>query len=512
MTNEFPRQIELKIDEIGYWEGLGKQEMDFHQVLAELIDNAISASGKDVDGDLQPFTIEVIIKRLGNKVFIRTADEGIGMTSEELEKKVLSPGGKGRSEGPMNEHGFGLKNALCVLSLGNKRAFRIQTRDSEAVKNSLVYLVKGPFSFDMAVELDDPQNWNEDIQHAVGEQGTRVFVETSYDYFDTLHRRSKVFNTLLTRLGEHLGVMYRGYLGNQSNKLWLRWQDLGDDESNPNASAIWSEERIKAIEIPYDVSGYKASPIEITISGVTAKAIYRRGQLDKGKVEDPAQGWPYQLSIYYQGNIPTQGIDIMVRQRIVKTGQLPEIWLEGHPRHNDFNKFVGELILDSNFRTVNNKTALDPHNVFWQALKDELNDETKEYAPSRVTGSTVERDIKNKLKVILLGAHSGSSVSLDRPVWSGSGVKIDLYHQMPTGDIVVYEVKPDTASPIDLYQLLMYWDGVVKDQTASPVLARLVAKDFPDSVTNMAADINQRKDKLGNSYKFEVKKISEFAI
>ena len=55
----FPKDIKISIDESRYWEGLGRQEMDFHQVIGELIDNSISASGKDTDGDLLPFNIEI---------------------------------------------------------------------------------------------------------------------------------------------------------------------------------------------------------------------------------------------------------------------------------------------------------------------------------------------------------------------------------------------------------------------------------------------------------------------
>ena len=501
----------MRIDEGRYWKGLGRQEMDFHQVLGELIDNAISASGRDADRDLLPFTIEVVIIRKGNKVSVKVGDQGIGMTVEELTKHVLSPGGKGRSEGPLNEHGFGLKNALCVLTLGNKRPFRVETRDDKAVKKNQVYLVKGPFSFDLKVELGNPQNWNEYIVHATKERGTRVCVETSYEFFNTLYKRAKVFDTLMERLEEHLGVIYWGYLKETSNKLWLRWQDLGEDEKHPLLSSEWHEERIKPIKIPYDINGCKETPIEITISGRTTKAIYRRGQLDEGKINDPSGGRPYPLKIYYQGNLPTQGIDIVVRDRVVKTGQLPEIWSE-IPRHNDYNKFVGELILDENFRTVNNKIALDPHNLFWQNLLEKLKDDKEDYAPTRVTGAKIERGIKRQLKTILEGTVTGSSVSSDRPVWSGTGVKIDLYHQLPNNEIHIYEVKPGTASPIDSYQLLMYWDGVVKDEDKSPTLARLVVKDYPDSVKNIVDAINDRKDSLGNPYKFEIKKIEELGI
>lgn len=510
MVEGFPRQIEMKIDEARYWEGLGRQEMDFHQVLGELIDNSVSASGFDTDGDLLPFTIEITIQHIGNRVKVKVADQGIGMSLNDLESHVLSPGGKGSVTGPLNEHGFGLKNALCMLSLGNKRPFKIQTRDQKAVDQNHYYLVDGPFSLDMRIQLDNESNWNTNLAHATSEGGTRVYAETSYEYFNTLYKRGKYFeDPLITRLGEHLGVMYRGFLANTSNKMWLRWQDLGGDEENPCTSAPWHEYRINPIDIPYGIGGCIEREITATYSGITAKAMYKAGDLDKERAKDVTRGWPFPLQIYYQGNTATQGIDISVKSRVVKTGQLPEIWWEV-ARDNHYNYFVGELLLDEKFKTVNNKTALDPHNPFWQALVEQLN-KAERFSPIKQARVYTEKTIKEKLKTILKGAVSGSTVHLDRPVWSGSGVKIDIYHQKPTG-IEVYEVKPDTAGPLDVYQLLMYWDGVVVDEEKSPSLARLVAKEAPDSVGNMIDKLNQRKDALGKPYRFEFRKIDEFGI
>jgi hypothetical protein len=500
MSSGFPKKVKMTIDEARYWEGLGRQEMDFQQVLGELVDNSISASGFDTDGDLNPFTIEITIQRIGNRIRLKVADQGIGMSINDLEEHVLSPGGKGATTGPLNEHGFGLKNALCVLSLGNRFPFRIQARDKKAIGQDHYYLVEGPFSSNMEIKLDDASNWNTNIAHATEKIGTRIYAETSYDYFSTLYRRGKHFeDNLIRRLAEHLGVMYRGFLGNPSNKMWLRWQDLGADDEHPNTSAEWKEYRIKQIPIPYDVNGSSEKKIEISGPEGTATALYIEGNLDKGMAKDGTQDWPYPLMIYYQANIPTQGIDISVRGRVIKTRQLPEIWPE-RQRHNDYNYFVGELLLDDKFKTVNNKIAVDPHSPYWQVLLDKLNTEER-YSPTKRTQVQTEKDIKEKMKKVLEATVSGSVAYLDSPVWSGSGVEIDIY-----------EVKAGTAEPIDVYQLLMYWDGIVVDQHKSPDLARLVAKDAPGSVTNMISELNKRKDAPGNDYKFEFKKVSEFGI
>lgn len=508
--NEFPKDVKIFIEEKRYWEGLGRQEMDFHQVIGELIDNSISASGKDSEGDLLPFKIEVTLEKLGNKVRVKVADAGIGMTVDEITEHIFSLGGKGRSEGPLNEHGFGLKNALCVLTLGNKLCWIIQTRDNEAVSKGLVYEVKGPFSSQMKLELGDINSWNEGLVHVTEDRGTRVTAWTSFEFFNTLYPRARIFETIVERFIEHLGVMYRGFLKNQHNKLWLRWRNLGDDENNPNSNAEWEEFRIKPIEIPYDAGGSQTTEIEIDGPEGKAKVVYIRGNLDVEKAKDTSQGKPYPLKIYYQGNIPTQGLDIVVRGRVLKTGQLPEIWPD-IPRHNNFNRFVGELILnDPKFRTVNNKISLDPHNPYWIRLLENLDND--DFKPQRITGAKIESDLAKKLKTMLEGHYTGSKVQRDRPIWGGAGVKVDIFHELANGEIHIYELKTGTAAPIDAYQLLMYWDGVVKDEGKSPKVGRLVAKEIPSTVRNIIDEINKRKDALGNNYNLECKTIEELGL
>lgn len=502
--------MNIQIPEDTYWEGMGKQKMDFHQVLGELVDNAVSASGYDEDGDLRPFKIEVTIQRIGNRIRLKVADESIGISLNDLENKILNPGGRGSTPGPLNEHGFGLKNALCVLTQGNILPFKIQTRDLDAIERDHYYVVHGPFRTGLEVDLDKRENWNVELRHVTGEIGTRVYAETTYHFFNTLYRRGRYFeDPLITRLAEHLGVMYRGFLRNKSNKLWLRWQNQGGDQENPNILADWEEARIKPIEIPYSSEGCTEMPIKITHEGTRTTVLYRHGLLDEGKVQDTSSGRPYPLKIYYQGNIPTQGIDVRVRGRVVQTSLLSEIWAPSEIMpHNDFNDFVGELILDAKFRTVNNKISIDPHNLFWEKLLDKLNEPDFSGMPQRITRAQVERDVKERIKAHLEGYYTGSTVRRNHSVWPGTGVKIDLYHQKPSGEIDIYEVKTGTARPIDVYQLVMYWDGLV-DGGQTPSLGRIVAENAPDSVNNMIASLNNRTDARGNNYKLEFKTIQD---
>ena len=99
----------------GIFLGLAKQNMLFHHCVGELVDNAIAAKP-----DQQKFKIDIIFATdpsLKGSAILYIADNGCGMSLEHL-KKSLQLGESATSTSRLNEHGFGLKNALATLSSG----------------------------------------------------------------------------------------------------------------------------------------------------------------------------------------------------------------------------------------------------------------------------------------------------------------------------------------------------------------------------------------------------------
>lgn len=499
--NSYPKNISLTINEDKYWIGMGRQELSFHQVIGELIDNCISAPRKDEDGDSLPLKIEINIEKISEKIYINILDNGTGITETDLIQHIFSPGGQGNSQGILNEHGFGLKNALCVLTQGNKLKWKISTRDNTLLAMNKIYEVEGPFSSKMKLELSDQ---DKSSSFNLKGTGTRIEVETSFDYFSTTYNRAKKFETLITRLIEHLGVMYRSFLENSSNKIIIRWKETFDTSSN------WSDYKINPIKIYYDIDGAKEYKIELEGSEGRIEAKYRVGKLDTEKTQTGDNTLPYPLKIYYQGNQQTQGVDLVIRGRVVKSSLLKEIW-KIDP-HNNMNRFTGEIILDNpKFKTINNKIGLDPHNEYTVKLLDELNDNPK-YKIEKITQKNTEEGIKKKFETILKGIHTGATVQRERSIWSGSGVKVDIYCKQSNNNIIIYEFKSTTAAPLDVYQLLMYWDGIVKDEKQSPEVGRLVALEIPSSVKNVVEELNKRVDGNGINYKLEVKTLHQMGL
>jgi hypothetical protein len=81
-------------------------------------------------------------------------------------------------------------------------------------------------------------------------------------------------------------------------------------------------------------------------------------------------------------------------------------------------------------------------------------------------------------------------VSDEKSVWP-TATKIDVYRKKSDGKIIIYELKAGTGSPLHLYQLKMYWDGLVI-QGEQPKEAILLVDDFATNLEEMANLINQQ--------------------
>lgn len=503
MSN-YPKSVKVNIPRENYWIGLSRQELSFHQAIGELIDNCLSASRDSSSGTRVPFKIELNIEKVDSTVKVTIIDNGIGISESDLEEIIFNPGGSSLSKGVLNEHGFGLKNSLCVMTEGNRFSWKVITRDAEALSDDKIFKVSGPFSEDMKLELCDQYELNTDDMLKINKTGTRVEAITSFDFFSTIYKRGKVFSTLITRLIEHLGVIYKNYLKDEYSELKIRWKDSSD------LSAEWEEHVLKPIYIYYDAEGSTVYDLKIPGTKGEVDVKYIAGKLDREKTCNLNTDTPYPLKIYYQGNQSTQGVDLVVRGRVVKSSILTEIW--GLETHNSMNSFVGEIIIeDERFKTINNKLGLDPNNIYTVNLIEELRSDEK-YRIERVTNEKVEKSLKTKFAKVLRVMYKDGIVSPEHSIWSGSGVYIDMYTRDRHGEITIYEFKTVIAKPIDVYQLLMYWDGVIKDENKSPVKAILVASEITDKIKLMIQDINSRKDALGNTYNFETSTVEDFGL
>lgn len=96
--------------------GLAKQNMAFHQGVMELCDNAIAAS---LPGEKALIFIGLAPGSAKDELLLVVADWGSGMDLSQLEN-ALQLGSLPTGSNRLNEHGFGINNALASLTGGDR--------------------------------------------------------------------------------------------------------------------------------------------------------------------------------------------------------------------------------------------------------------------------------------------------------------------------------------------------------------------------------------------------------
>lgn len=482
----------------GIFRGLAKQNMLFHQCISELVDNGLAAARTTsksrisivlVARESQPETVDVYI-----------SDNGKGMDLDTL-KAALQLGQSAKTENRLNEHGFGLKNSLATLSGGNGK-WKLFTK-SENSHN--VLSVAGPFNSKMEIEeVNDIERNN----YLPTDISTLIHIPVKLSFLQTVQGRgapAKDLFRIRAWLIEHLGVLYRGFL------------ELNKNTDEPSAIievAIGNNNlRVPAVQVPMSRSETKY--IEVELGGNIVKMEYRFGTLDEEKRDHLIRDEKAQF--YYQGNIPTQGIDIRLDKRTIATKQFETIWVTETgtaqlTRHNNYNDFVGELIIPDLPRgvltTVNNKTDFNLDDPDWRKIFSLLNS----IRPPRQIREASEAALKKKWMAMLKATNPEDDVNDETAVWPQT-TYIDVYRKTPVGKIVIFELKVGVGVPAHLYQLKMYWDGLVLYKNESPTEANLICEDFNGNLESMANMMNTMPVPTGsNPYNFRLRKRNDLGL
>ena len=477
----------------GIFRGLAKQNMLFHQCLAELIDNAIAAQNPETK-----FRIDVILSPVDGQddlVDLYVADNGMGMNVSHL-GNALQLGESATVSSRLNEHGFGLKNALATLSGGNG-TWKLWTR-TEFVGPTISS--EGPFKAEMTIEDDDVFP-TEDFLPT--DAATVIKVRTRLSFVRTVQGRGAPTNNLAALrqwLIEHLGVLYRGYLEQDSNTF---------DHSGVIVVAIGKDrQQVPPVQVP--LGNKETKYFEVEIAGKVENLRLEVGSLDEVRRDVLVRG--DSARFYYQGNIPTQGIDIRLGKRTIATRQIETIWKTENgrsqlSRHNNYNDFLGELFIPELPRgilsTTNNKADFNLDDAEWSKIFEILN---TDYRPVEIVREKTEAGLREKWTNMLKATNTTDAVTNDHGVWPTS-TKIDVYRKAPDGRVTIYELKVGSAAPLHLYQLKMYWDGLVLGGE-EPQEAILLAEDFSTTMEEMANQMNTLEPPTsgGKPYNFMIER------
>lgn len=519
------RPVEIGLDVEGHFSGLSKQSMEFQDALAELIDNSISANVKSEDyfseeSPDESFRIQLTIDRYEDRVEIIVADSGEGMTPEMLRTKIWESGNTDEADGVLNEHGFGLKNALSVLTKNEGDPPFVILSRNEAYGPDEFGRIEGPIRNGMELEIGDFRSeWNEGAETLENpDSGTRIHISTSNEILQSTYRRATNLSTISQALREHLGVMYRHFLRHTDrNHISIQWEDhVTGNAGEHSVEPIYPEFRTGEDEDgnPW----YRSDEIVVEDENGTQYSVkYKRGIVDWDATREKYERDTYQgiasgngdspFRIYYQQNQTTQGVDIVYNGRTLKTGLIEKIW--DRPTHNQFNDFVGEIIIsDDAFETVNNKVDINDSSQLWLDLKEKLNGDDW-YAPIKFGRKEKEAGIKKRLKRKLEAQMATESVRAEKGF---DGVDVDLLQEFEEGYEYIYEVKRSAAKPIDVYQCVMYWDAYRRTGDSDLRKVILVARSIGDNAQTMLERWNEREDEHGEHYEITFQSLSEYDL
>jgi hypothetical protein len=101
-----------------------------------------------------------------------------------------------------------------------------------------------------------------------------------------------------------------------------------------------------------------------------------------------------------------------------------------------------------------------------------------------------ETELRKRWMAMLKATNRDDKVTDEVSVWP-TGTAIDVYRKTAEGKIIIYELKVSSGAPIHLYQLKMYWDGLVIDKKQQPTEAVLIVDEFSAALEQMANLMNQ---------------------
>jgi hypothetical protein len=449
------------------------------------------------------------IKELSSNGDVEITIEDSGTGIKKLDE-AFTLGSLAAGESPLNEHGFGMKHALASANPQNN-SWAIYTRTEKDIENSNFKKIDAPYTFDnFYAELETSSAWPGRMNYS----GTVIKFTVDRILFKTIARGIKggvsTFSTIVDILFEDLGFIYANIIKEGTAQILLiaRSADgtvvvnkpIGAVEPNwdsffpPNQNS--EQVSFSPITIDYSFGRMNEKPPRINFDNTTTRK-------------------------YYKKSMSSSGVEIRINGRLIRYNQFKEIW--DIEKHNSYNYLLITLNLKSNDKNALPQTRTSK-NGFREG--DETLDKIYEWIrkylkePVRdVSLSDHETDLfqllKENLDTNLNTAGIPHVVETEMYVFKNSlekrnWVRIDMY-QVCNGKTTIYEGKKESSSSKDVYQLRMYWDGLVYDGI-TPTEGILVAKEHPDTVKELIQIVNSMRDASGNNYNLKPKAWSDLGI
>ena len=446
---------------------LGNNTYDYKDLVSELIDNSVAAR---LPGELLHVTIELEVDNDMKPLRFVISDDASGIPDAKL-GIAISPAAL-QTDGSLNEHGLGMKQAVAAMG-------RLESLVTKTSDNETAYLVPefrfGEINVD-AVPFDRSRGTTLTIKDpkSIVVTNATSYTRTIVPYLGARYRRFLRPDNLAMNLS------IRMWQGTPQNLLYT-WEvkEVRPIYFHPNTR----ENRPVFGKFPLEGEGWKA---ELTFGYAPKDAT----EYEELGVDVPNKFHPYHVAI------GTQGLDIILHDRVILFHQLTEIEITNQ-RHSDYNSVRGEIVLLNGFSTAITKNSIIHDRHFRELLttvRDILTGEKagpggrkENYIQHKRYPEEIPEDLlRDRLAEWLTNNPLQMKANVSKE-YSIEGVEgfVDIL-----ADGEAWELKRDQASALDVYQLFMYMDiGDLKK-------GYLVAKDFTGGASVAAKAVQDRHNKL----------------
>lgn len=468
------------------WRGLGGNFDSLTQILNEFIDNSFSDFIKYNQAEVKKIMIRVEQK---NQTAYQITVEDTGSGISDL-NAAFSIGDTSIQSSSLNEHGFGMKHSLAAANPSNDN-WMVKTRTQDDSNQLVHHEIRSPFDLSEQKVFKVQNGWT-----GMQKTGTIVQFDVSTALLKTISRglkgNFKHLKSFMEILAEDLGYTYGNYISENKASISIRYSELGEDP-----------EIIDVSEVTPTTDGLIEPGIgstELDLGNGNVQIDYKFLQATESENKK-----------YYLANMATSGVEIRINGRLLASNLFSEIW--GGEKHNSYNYILILLNIKSDEpkklpTTTTNKTGIrqdDPKlEVLYGWIRSKLSEPKRKAILSHDEVDLFQQLAARKQKT--LSQHDAALV-VDREKKTflsiNEKIRIDLYVSF-LNKTTIYEGKKDKTAPQDVYQLLMYWDGLVMDNT--PINeAVLIAANHPASVRQLVDVKRQSKDMNGNEYNIILK-------
>lgn len=448
---------------------LGNNTYDYKDLLSELIDNCIAAR---IPNELLHVKISVFVDaEMRPKKFV-IQDDASGIPIDKL-GNAITPAGI-QTNGSLNEHGLGMKQAVAALgkleSLITKTSDRTQAICINEFRYGEIEAAEVPFDRDHGTIITV-----KDVKPIVIANGTSI-----------------------TRtIKPYLGARYRRFLRPEKPDLHLRIEIVGMGSND--VISFWDVTEVKPTFFHPGTRENRPVIKAHTLEGHGWKAQLTFGYAPKDQTEFDELGIEQPNKFHpYRSSINTQGLDVILHDRVILFHQLSELGIVGQ-RHNDYNSIRGEIVLMHGFHTAITKNSVI-HDDHFRECVAEIRGILSGEKPG--PAGKQENYLQHKsypdeipealLRDRLIDWLSNNPLQQKKQVQKEYAVEgIEGYIDI-LADGEAWELKRNQASALDVYQLFMYMDvgGMQKGY--------LLAKSFSPGAS-VAAKFIQEKHGLSIS-------------